>query len=228
MLLPTLKPACSARLRPAALVALAALAACAPAHRRALAAGDRALHDGRYERALALYEKSAAEAAAAGAPAEERARALGAEGAALMVLGRPSQAEAAYKGALQELKAGPPLARAAMLSALGYACALQGRAADAAASYRRALEEYGKAPDAPAREVAARWADLGQLSLAERRYPEAEQAYARAAALREKAGGPQAALAPLLEDLAAALEGQGKKAEADAARKRAGALRGEP
>lgn len=208
--------------------ALAALAACAPAHRRSLAAGDEALHDGRYERAVLLYETAAAQAASAGAPVEERARALGAEGAALMVLGRPAQAEAAYKAALQELKAGPPLARAAMLSALGYACALQGRAADAAASYRRALEEYAKAPDAPAREVAARWADLGQLSLAERRFPEAEQAYARAVALRETLNGADAALAPLLEDLASAQEAQGKKAEAEAARRRARTLRGEP
>ena len=131
---------------------------------------------------------------------------------------------------LQELKAGPPLPRAAMLPCSATPARCRACAGDAASSDRRALEEYARAARTPpTAEVAARWADLGQLQLAERRYPEAEQAYARAVALREKsAGRADAALAPLLEDLASALEAQGKKAEAEDANRRAKTLRGEP
>ena len=210
-----------------ALAAAAALAGCAPPYARRLSAADEALRAGRYDRARELYGEAAALAQKDGLPPAERARARGGEAAAGSLMGRPGAAEKAYRAALDDLRAAPgaELARAALLADLAAACAVQGRGDEAAGLYRKSVEEYGRAPDAPPLEVAARLADLGQLELASRRYGEAEKAYAGALALRERAGARDAAaLGPLLEDLAAALRGQGKQAEAEAVVRRARAL----
>lgn len=197
-------------------------------YRQALSAGDDALHQGRYQEARRQYDEAAKRAAAAKLPLE-LARARHSAAAAALLLGRLSDAEADYRGALDALQAaqGPAEDRAATLGDLANVLALQGRPIDAVAAYRRSAAEYAKAPAAGALERAGVLASLGQLELAQRHYAEAEQAYSEAISLREKAlGGSHGSLAPLLEDLAAALTGQQKVREAELAQRRARALEG--
>jgi len=205
---------------------LAASCAFAP-YRRALARGDEALHEGRYEAARRLYGEAAKKAADWQAPAD-LARARHASAACALLLGRPADAESDYRAALDALQAAgaPASDRAATLGDLANALALEGRPSEAAAAYRKAAAEYAKAPDASALERSKTLAELGQLELAQRRYPEAEQAYSEAISLRERAlGDGHPSLGPLLEDLASALTGQGKLREAESAQRRAKEIR---
>jgi hypothetical protein len=209
------------------LACLALLCGCVPAFERSMRAGDEALHDGFFAEARAAYGQAAQQAAAAGAASTRRVRARKAEAAAALLMGQPALAEASYRAALKELKAGSAAARelARALAQIAAVVAVQGRAEEAAALYRQCVEEHERAGPPYDSELPARLMDLGQLELARRRFPEAEKAYARALALREAAAGREhPSLAPLLQDLAAAYQGQGKSREADDAGKRAGLL----
>lgn len=184
------------------LVLAVALAGCASPYRRAMEAGDAALHDGRYEAARRSYE--AAERAAAPAPeaAAERAQARGALAAVALLRSRPAEAEREFRRALESLPVKHP-SRAPLLARLASSVALQGRAAEAVPLYEKAVNEL--APNAPPLAAAEIWAEVGQLELAQRRYASAQQAYEKAIVLREKAlGSEDASLKPLREDLEAA------------------------
>src|SRR5687767_12870504 len=86
---------------PSALAALL-LCGCALEYRRAMADGDAALHEGRYASARRSYAKASSKAD----PKDPRAaaRARNSMAAASLLLGRPGEAEAEFRRALEALE----------------------------------------------------------------------------------------------------------------------------